>query len=54
MPISTSVIIVAVIALLALIGSFIGKIRWLTLISIFLFLVAAWMLISEILTGIKF
>lgn len=54
MPISTSVIVIAIIALLTLIVSFIGKFRWLTLISIFLFLIAAWMMLSEILTGTKF
>jgi len=54
MPISTSTIIVAIIATLCLIGSLIGKIRWLTLIAIFLYLIAAWMIVGEYFTGIKF
>jgi len=54
MTLSTPVIVVTIIAILALLVGFIGKIRWLTLISIFLFLVAAWMLIGEYLTGIEF
>lgn len=54
MPLPTSAIIVAIIALLVLIGGLVSKIRWLVLISIFLFLMAAWMIIGELLTGIKF
>ena len=54
MPISTSTIIVAIIATLCLIGSLIGKIRWLTLIAIFLYLIAGWMITGEYFTGIKF
>jgi len=54
MTLSTPVIVVSIIALLCLLIGYVGKVRWLTLISIFLFLVAAWMLISEYFTGIKF
>ncbi len=54
MTLSTPVIVVTIIAILALLVGLIGKIRWLTLISIFLFLVAAWMLIGEYLTVIEF
>ena len=54
MSIPTSAIILAIIALLVLIGGLVSKFRWLVLISIFLFLMAAWMVIGEFLTDIEF
>ncbi len=54
MSISISIIIVAIIALLALIGGFVTKFRWMTLISVFLFLIAAWMLVAEFFTDMTF
>lgn len=54
MSISISIIIVTIIALLALIGGFVTKFRWMTLISVFLFLIAGWMIVAEFFTDMKF
>lgn len=54
MSISISIIIVAIIALLALIGGLVTKLRWMTLISVFLFLIAGWMIVAEFFTDMKF
>lgn len=54
MSLPTPAIILAVIALFVLIGGLVSKFRWLVLISIFLFLMAAWMVIGEFLTDIEF
>lgn len=54
MSLPTSAIILAIIALCVFIGGLVSKLRWLVLISIFLFLMAAWMVIGEFLTDIEF
>ena len=54
MVIPTSAIILAIIAALVLIGGFVSKFRWLSLIAIFLFLMAGWMILGEFLTDIEF
>lgn len=54
MLIPLSAIILAIIALLVLIGGLVSKFRWLVLIAIFLFLMAAWMILGELLTDIEF
>lgn len=54
MSLPTSAIVLAIIALLVLVGGLVSKFRWLVLISIFLFLMAAWMVIGEFLTDMEF
>lgn len=51
---SLPVVIIAIVAAILLLVSLVTKTRWLTLISIFLFLVAAWLIIGKWFTGLSF
>lgn len=51
---SLPVMIIGIIGIILLLISLVKKIRWLTLVSIFLFLIVAWLIIGEMLTGVSF
>lgn len=51
---SLPVLIIGIIGVILLLVSLVKKIRWLTLISIFLFLIVGWLIIGEMLTGVSF
>lgn len=52
--ISTSIIITLIIGLIVLAIGYFTKKRWINLISIFILILGAWMLITELLTGARF
>jgi len=51
--ISTSIIITLIIGLIVLAIGYFTKKRWINLISIFILILGAWMLITELLTGAR-